>query len=355
MRFLFQGVIDVVIASVRHYVRDMTGVNELGTIAKQILSAARRSKIEYRLMLNWPSGLAEEICAAMLSPQAELLKAGIAVNSFPGKGSGYAFIKCVFDCAAEINCARSDSEIINFMIDGNQYDLDDERVIRAIENIAERISEGRCVLGMALRDCVELSADPDLDALRRIEEFYHLNACPNIYITNPQAIPEHNIHPAYRRYGDIIPGLIGFNLASPVFEDMVHILHEDIKQTSLIKFEGDAYIVMLAGALASHYGMSDFHTPGFYSEVVPTNRVSRGCAFKKEYLTEKAANLARTHVGRNYRQSVEDTFFTREVELYFPSAIVEEARALILKGFTRASFQFESQLEQKGDLYASPH
>ena len=258
----------------------------------------------------------------------ELYDSGITVESYQGFGIGYAFFKTVFNYLSETNLNHADEVKVSTLIDGNQFDVSDDRVIKGIRSMASRITHENRVVGLALRDFVRLSVDEDDDEWRRIEELYHLNACPVIEIANPQSIDTKDIHPAYLKYGDIVPGVILFNLNSSVLRSMLLIIHDDVRIADLTHYEADPYAVMLAGILTKQArGL------GFYSEVIPSTRLIRGSRFDRTVLTKKARNLKQTFVSEFYRRSVEDKTFEEELLRYFKPQNVKEAKEKILEGF----------------------
>ena len=318
----------MIIVTLRHYVGDEKQASELEIMVNRILkSKSKNPNIQFRLGLNWPEPekVPKEVRDTVKKLTNLLYDNSITVESYRGFGIGYAFFKTVFNYLSETNLNYADKQKVLFLVDGNQFDVSDDRVITGIINIANKLTQDDRVVGLALRDYVKLAADEDDDELRRIEELYHLNVCSRIDISNPQSIDTKEIHPAYLKYGDIVPGLIGFNVDSEIFKNMLLIIHQDVRRTDLTKYQADPYTIMLAGILTKQ--------KGFYSEVIPTTRMARGSRFDRTALTVKAKSLKQTFVGNYYKKSVEDMKFEAELLKYFKPQNVREAKERILDGF----------------------
>lgn len=322
----------MLLATLRHYVGNEEQLSELELITDRIIKASQANPgIQFRLNLNWPpkERIKNEVREGTKKLVGHLYDNDITVESYQGFGIGYALFKCIFNYFAEANQKREDKQKVIFVVDANQFDVSDKRVTTSIRNIAERITLDERVTGMVLRDYVKLASDPDDDEIRRIEELYHIRVCPEFTIENPQGLDTNEIHPLYLKYGDVVPGIIGFNLESSIFETILGIVREDIKKADLTKYQADPYAVMLAGILTTGYGKT-----GFYSEVTPTTRITRGTRFDRSALTQKARSLKDTYVGDFYKAAVENPEFEKELEKHFKEENVLEAKKRILEGFS---------------------
>ncbi len=322
----------MLLATLRHYVGSIEQLSELGFITDRIIEASQiNPDIQFRLSLNWPKKIRirEEVIEGTKTLLGRLYDNDITTESYQGFGIGYAFFKSIFNYFPEANQNWQDNQKVVFVVDANQFDVSDKRVITSIRNIAERITLDERIVGMALRDYVKLASEADDDEIRRIEELYHIRVCPRFEIENPQAIDTKDIHPLYLKYGDVVPGVIGFNLLSREFPDMLSAIHTDLGRGDLTKYPADPYAVMLAGILTQNHGLK-----GFYSEVTPTTRITRGTRFDRSVLTQKSRSLRYTFVGKAYKAAVEDLEFEKELLIHFKEKNVLEAKRRILEGFS---------------------
>lgn len=322
----------MLLATLRHYVGNEEQLSELEIITDRIIRASQANPdIQFRLNLNWPpkERIKNEVREGTKKLVGDLYDNDITVESFQGFGIGYAFFKCIFNYFAEVNQRREDKQKIVFVVDANQFDVSDKRVTTTIRSIAERITLDERVAGMVLRDYVKLASDPDDDEIRRIEELYHIKVCPEFTIENPQGLDTREIHPLYLKYGDVVPGIIGFNLESVIFPQILDVINKDIKRSDLTKYQADPYVVMLAGIFTLGYSKA-----GFYSEVTPTTRITRGTRFDRSVLTQKARSLKDTYVGDFYKAAVKDPEFEKVLKEHFKEENVLEAKRRILEGFS---------------------
>jgi len=316
------------IVTLRHYAGNEEQMCELEKITEQLEKATSQNPdIKFRLKLGTPlyekipEGVKERINISF----RKLREANVSIEGYLGQGIGHAHLKAVFDNFAERNEILKPKTL--FLVDTNQYDVSDNKVINAIRSISERIIKEKIAVGLALRDYVRLAEDENDDELRRLEELWHLHVCPEIKINNPQNIDTKDIYPAYLRWGDIVPGLIGFNPNLNIFGKALITINNDVQKADLTKYAGDPYVIMLLGILSKE------NKKGFYSEVVPTTRQTRGSRFNREVLTEKARSLKNTFVGGAYKKAVRDNEFTNQLAEYFKQENIQEARERILKGF----------------------
>lgn len=318
----------MILATLRHYVSNEEQVRVLEKISNEVIESKENNLgIEYRLSLNYPKKLSREIREKVHNANKRLFENGISVDSYIGYGVGYAFLKSVFNYLAEFNKHHRDKQKVIFLIDGDQFSISNERVIKAILNISENLSSRGLSAGLALRDYFVASIDPNVDEIRKIEELYHMRTCTNISTNNPQNIDTKDVHPLYLKYGDIISGCYGFNLESRIFNDALSLLRTDCSKSDLTKFQADPYFIMLLGILAKKRGEP------FYSEVIPTARTVRGSRFDIETITEKARGLKNTFVGSAYIDVLEDRLFNEELLRFFKEENITLTRSKIIQGF----------------------
>ena len=144
-------------------------------------------------------------------------------------------------------------------------------------------------------------------------------------LPDPILLSVEDIHPAYLKWGDFVPGLIGFKPNTDAFDEALHFINGDVMHADLTKYAGGPYIMMLLGDLGKEQSS--------YTEVVPTTRSTRGSRFDRKVLTNKARELSNTIVEPIYRAAVEDKGFTQELAQYFKADNIIEARERILEGF----------------------
>lgn len=321
----------MILVTVRHFVGNEKEALEFKYITDSIIKAKSKSTgIQYKLSLNWPNPkiVPDKVKDIVKEQLNRLYDEGITNESYEGFGTGYTYLKFISNNLAEANKNCCDEQKIIFLIDGNQFDFSDDRVITGIRNISNKLTSDKRLVGLALRDYLKLAEDEDEDEIRRIEELYHLNVCPKIKISNPENIDTSNIHPAYLKYGDILPGMTGYNLNSDIFEDMLRIFRKDSKKVNLAEVQADYYGIMLAGILVNQ--KNDI---GFYSEIIPHSKIMRGTRFEKSNLTKRAESHKQTYIEEHYRRSMGDLLFEKELIKYFKLKNIKEAKKRILEGF----------------------
>ncbi len=336
---------DAIDAVLRHFAGNAAQVEELGVMARRLADAqayqdGTGGPIRYRLALGTPdprTAKAEVYTPAVHTGLAEyvsqLRRAGIEVDWATGRGIGEAFNNATFDYLRERG-VRTGTRQAKVLVDGNQFDVSDKRVSTGIVNMAERLWERDWLLGLGLRDYVVLAADPRDKAIREIEELLHLFVTPKIIeVANPQGISTDDIHPAYMRFGDEIPGLWVVNLESqaPRFTDVVEAAHVDANRANLNGYAADPYASILMRVLSERYGRR------VYSEVVPTTRTVRGSRFDRKTIVDKGRELRKTSIGRDYKSAVLDGDHGLWLAKYgYRGDVVQETVEMIMEGIRQA-------------------
>lgn len=327
------------IVTLRHYVGSGQQLEELKEITDRIVSAVDTAPdMKFRLKLGNPpyERLTPEIKDGIDKQFRRLREKDVSVECLQGAGISHAFLKCLESSAER---AESFPDLTTMLtIDANQYSICDERVLTAIRNMDRCLKEEGYPLALSLRDFVRLAEDDDEDEMRRVNELLYLHA---LYLqtpspikgvgeelSNPQGIETRDIHPAYRRWGETMPGFYFLNPNTAQFSMTMSTISEDLRKADLKAYNTlDAYIMMLLGSITGGKHR-------IYSEVVPTTRQTRGSRFRPETITQRARVLKDTFfVGPHYRHSVQDEGFERELGEYFKAKNIREVKELILAGF----------------------
>ncbi len=333
-----------IVATLRHFAGNEQQLDELRVMQERIAKAQQyqldsAGPIVYRLALGTanytkadPKVLTPEVRKGLSESVDYLRSNGVDVDSVNGAGIGEAYFNSVFDYLRE-RAVYTGARQATALVDGNQFDVSNDKVSKSIQSMAENLWERNWPLGLALRDYVRLADTDDDDEIRRIEELYHLFATPRIIeVHNPHQISKEDIHPAYWKHGDEIPGLWVINLeaSDPSFTDVIEIAHRDSNRAKLTGYAADPYASILIRVLSRWYDK------GVYSEVVPATGTVRGSRFNRQTIVDKGRELGKTFIGPHYKASVLDPKNEEELLKFFKKENVVNTRQMILEGYGEA-------------------
>ena len=128
------------IVTLRHFVGNEQQLSELEVMVSRLEKAIKYpDHFKFKLKLGSPTydKINNTIKEGIDHYFRKLREVGVSVEGHQGLGMGHALLKAVFDTFAE----RSEKKNVDhknqnvFVVDGNQYDISNKRVLKAIKNM----------------------------------------------------------------------------------------------------------------------------------------------------------------------------------------------------------------------------
>lgn len=302
----------------RHYVHDKDTMDTYKRIVVRTVKAAKLADFNFNILLNYHADLPREMKDELMVISEKLIERNVGLVAKRGYGAGTAFFDIVEEALSTAVVDRK--QFVLIIIDGDAYPIDDVRFLRSIRKISEKVITTNSLLGLAQRTNVILPMasgnDPDSEMMREIDEIYLAMAMPGLPAIETKEIRS---PPAYKKFGDPVPGFYCFNGTHPGLQKLFAGAEKDAIRANMSAYTGDCYAVLAASKLGK-----------IVTEPMPLKDNPPG-SFTIENIPSKAGELGKTSVRDSLVAAVKSEDNKKIMEQFYPSHLVERVRKMILQ------------------------
>jgi hypothetical protein len=308
----------------RQLVKDKETVDSLKDIIDRTVKAVSKRDYDFCILVPFVKDLDFQIRKEMVNIIEKAIEKNITVLTSRGYGPGASCIAGLFNFSRMINvCTTRDASHVNFIIDGDQFDIDRDEVLNGIEFIAKGLIQNNLLFGVGARNEVLLGSTEEFNSLRQIEEMFFAKFVGKIKVPNPFNVDLKKLPESYKKFGDPVPGVHALNTSHPSYLKLMASVVKACQKADLTRYAGDPYVLLKAHQLSKD----------IISVYVPTRKsLPPVSGFDIETFRKKNFELGKTDLGRKFLKVVSDKSFEKELADFYPIEQIKKVKDLIISG-----------------------